>query len=156
MLHKLADPKQNAFREKLEDILATVSGNEGIIIGGDLNCHVGANIVGYEEVMGIYGYGTQNEDGAALLDICKNHQLRVANAYFRKEPEKLITYKSGVITTQLDLISWRTMLDINLLNCKLIPGEECLIQRRLVRADFKLKAWKKKNGTESKESKPGD
>ena len=75
--------EKDAFREELEDILATVSDGEGIIIGGDLNCHVGANNVGYEEVMGLYGYGTQNEDGAALLDVCKNHQLRIANTYFR-------------------------------------------------------------------------
>ena len=98
----------------------------------------------YEEIMGIYGYGTQNEDGAALLDICRNHQLRVANTYLLKEPEKLITYKSGDMTTQLDPILSRTKLDINLLNCKAIPGEECPTQPCLVRADFKLKAWKKK------------
>ena len=136
--------EKDEFREKLEDTLASVNDNEGIIIGGDLNCHLGIDNTGYEEVMGLYGYGVQNEDGVALLDICKNHRLKVANTVFRKDPEKLITYKSGGVSTQLDLILWKPRLDISLINCKVIPGEECLTQHRLVRADFKLKKWRKK------------
>ena len=76
---------------KLEDILAAVEEGEGIIVAGDLNCQVGSRNIGYEDVMGLYGYGDRNEDGTALLDICKNHCLKVANSYFRKELEKLIT-----------------------------------------------------------------
>jgi len=68
---------------------------DGIIIAGDLNCHIGSGNVGYENIMGAYGYVNQNDDGVALLDICNNHNLRIANSYFRKDNEKLITYKSG-------------------------------------------------------------
>ena len=145
--------EKEAFREKLEDILANVSDDESIIVGGDLNCHVGSSNTGYEDVMGMYGYGIQNEDGVALLDICKNHRLKVANTYFRKDPEKLITYKSGNAATQIDLILWKAKLNINLLNCKAIPGEECLTQHRIVRADFKLKDWKRKKWTGMKKLK---
>ena len=38
-------------------------------------------------------------------------------------------------------------------NCKVIPGEECLTQHRLVRADFKLKDWKKKKWRGAKKIK---
>ena len=96
---------------------------------------------------------TQNEDGLALLDICKNQCLKVANTVFRKDPEKLITYKSGGVSTQLDLILWRPKLNINLINCKVIPGEECLTQHRLVRADFKLREWRKKKWKGAKKIK---
>ena len=48
--------EKEAFREKLEDILANVSDDESIIVGGDLNCHVGSSNTGYEDVMGMYGY----------------------------------------------------------------------------------------------------
>ena len=136
--------EKDDFREKLEDILAAINDEEGVIIGGDLNCHLGTDNTGYEEVMGLYGYGVQNEDGVALLDVCKNHHLKVANTIFRKAPEKLITYKSGGVSTQIDLILWKSRKDICLMNCKVIPGEECLTQHRLVRADFMLKDWKKK------------
>ena len=147
------DAEKEDFREKLEDILANMSDVESVIVGGDLNCHIGSSNSGYEDVMGMYGYGIQNADGVAILDICKNHCLKVANTYFRKDPEKLITYKSGNAATQIDLILWKAKLNINLLNCKAIPGEECLTQHRLVRADFKLKDWKKKKWTGLKKLK---
>lgn len=145
--------EKDDFREKLEDILAAISDDEGIIIGGDLNCHLGADNTGYEEVMGLYGFGVRNEDGLALLDVCLNHRLRVANTIFRKAPEKLVTYKSGGVSTQLDLILWKPRKDICMTNCKVIPGEECLTQHRLVRADFKLKYWKKKKWRGAKKIK---
>ena len=94
--------------------------------------------------MGLYGYGDQNDDGVALLDLCKNQCLKVANTYFRKDREKLITYKSGDAATQLDLVLCRPRSDLRLVDCKAIPGEECLTQHRLVRADFEIKGiWKK-------------
>ena len=96
--------EKDAFREKLEDILASINDNEGVLVSGDLNCHLGPNNTGYEEVMGLYGYGVQNEDGIALLAICKNHRVEIANTYIRKDPEKQITYKSGGVSKQLDLI----------------------------------------------------
>ena len=132
------------FRNKLEDIITSIDEVDGIIIAGDLNCHIGSSNVGYENIMGAYGYGNQNDDGVALLDICNNHNLRIANSYFCKDDEKLITYKSGNISTQLDLILWRSRRDVNLINCKAIPGEECLTQHRLVRADFKIKNFQRK------------
>ena len=120
--------EKDAFREKLEDILASINDNEGVLVSGDLNCHLGPNNTGYEEVMGLYGYGVQNEDGIALLAICKNHRVEIANTYIRKDPEKQITYKSGGVSKQLDLILWKHGLDVSLVNYKDIPGEECLTQ----------------------------
>ena len=131
------------FRNKLEDIITSIDEGDGIIIAGDLNCHIGSNNAGYKNIMGAYGYGNQN-DGVFLLDICENHNRRIANSYFRKDGEKLITYKSGNISTQLDLILWRSRRDVNLINCKAIPGEECLTHHRFVRADFKIQNFQRK------------
>ena len=57
--------------------------------------------------MGLSGYGDQKDDGVALLDLCKNHHLQVANIYFWKDREKLITYKSGDASTQLHYVLHR-------------------------------------------------
>ena len=132
------------FRNRLEDIISSIDETDGIIVAGDLNCHIGSNNVGYENIMGLYGFGDRNDDGLALLDLCNNHRLKIANSYFRKNPEKLITYKSGDTATQLDLVLWRPRRDLNLTNCKAIPGEECLTQHRLVRADFKIQGLQRK------------
>lgn len=76
-----------------------------------------------------------------MHDICKNHKIKISNTYFRKEREKLITYKSGVI---LYFVICRPRLGQQVVDCKAIPGEECLTQHRLARADFIIKDFKKK------------
>ena len=44
--------EKEAFWESLEDEAVGVPGEEGIIIGGDLNGHIGANRDGFADVMG--------------------------------------------------------------------------------------------------------
>ena len=46
---------------------------------GDMNGHIGAMRVGYEEVVGCFGYGVQNREGMSILDSCKNQNLVVLN-----------------------------------------------------------------------------
>ena len=147
--------EKDHFLEKLEDILTSING-EGIIIGSDLECHLGADNTGYEEVMGLYGYGFQSKDGIAPLDVRMSHHLKVASTIFRRDPEKLITYKSGSVSKQFDIILQKSRQDISLTNCNVIPGEECLTRHFLVRADFKLKERKEKRGGELRKSKSGD
>ena len=76
--------------------------------------------------------------------MCKNQNLRVAGTYVEKANEKLITYKSGASATQLDLILWTPKSDVFLRNYTAIPGEECLTQHCLVRADFQIRRLVKK------------
>ena len=71
------------------------------------------------------------------------------------------------MATQIDLILRRPVFDAKVLNCKVIPGEECLTQHRLVRADImisggvkkkwkciqKLKLWKLKEAALQEEFK---
>ena len=83
--------------------------------------------------MGSYGYGSRNEEGSSVLDICKFHRLRILNTYFEKE-EKLVTYKSGVHKTQIDLLLLRRAGGIQCTDCHVIPDEECISQHRPVRA----------------------
>ena len=81
-----------------------------------------------------YGYGSRNEEGSTVLDICKFHRLRILNTYFEKEEEKLVTYKSGVHKTQIDLLLLRRAGGIQCTDCHAIPGEEYISQHRPVRA----------------------
>ena len=130
--------EKEAFWESLEDETARVPSVEGIIIGGDLNGHIGANRDGFAEVMGPYGYGTVNRDGEAILEFCKNQNLRILNTFFKKDKNKTVTYVSGGAETQLDLILMRPRNDITPVDCRSIPGECCVTQHRPVRADFRV------------------
>ena len=113
-------------------------------MGGDMNGNIGATRVGCEEVVDCFGYGVHNREGMALLDFCRNQNLVVLNTLFQKDREKYITYKSGDAETQLDLILMRKIRDIQATDCKVIPGEACLSQHRLVCASIKFKHFKKK------------
>ena len=89
--------KKEGFLECLEDEVTLLPINEGV---GDFSCHISRNREGYYDIMGSYGFGSSNEEGYALLDMCKNQNLRICNIYFKNHREKLITYKSGGAETQ--------------------------------------------------------
>jgi len=39
-----------------------------LIIGGDLNGHVGKDRNGFEEILGVYGFWNINKDGEKILE----------------------------------------------------------------------------------------
>ena len=88
----------------MEDALSAINEADGIILAGDFNSPIGTNRAEYNEIMGPFGFGNRNAEGEMLLNMCKNQNVRVANTYFRKDPEKLITYRSGDAATQIDLV----------------------------------------------------
>jgi len=69
--------------------------NEGLLIGGDFNGHIGSRGEGYEMVNGGLGHGVRNSGGVSILDFAVAYDLSIANSYFRKREEHLIMFKSG-------------------------------------------------------------
>ena len=69
--------------------------HEELVIGGDLNGHVGKDRTNFEMEHGGHGYGQQNPEGESILSFAQAYNLVVANTYFQKKDEHLITYKSG-------------------------------------------------------------
>lgn len=55
----------------------------------------------------------------------------------------MVTYKSGEAETQIDYILVYKNSGIRMINYKVIPGEECLTQHRLLSCGPKLKGLKK-------------
>jgi len=104
--------------------------------------HIGSVRDGYEDVMGPYGFGDKNPEGDIVLSLCKNHDIRVLNTFFKKDREKKITYKSGGAETELDLIAMRPSSAIKVKDCKAYPGEACLTQHRPVCAVLEVKYHK--------------
>ena len=114
------------------------------MIRGDLNGHVGRDRNRFEDVMGIDGYGERNVDVENILEICQSRQLKILNTMFKKEDKKKITYKNGDRKTQVDYKLVRVNEKIKFKDCKVIAGEECLTQRRLVCSDIKIMGIKRK------------
>ncbi|XP_065312585.1 craniofacial development protein 2-like [Gordionus sp. m RMFG-2023] len=128
--------------EEVKSLLGVTSrlANEvGIILAGDLNGHVGASSEGYGGVHGGFSYGMRNFKGERILDFSDAMDMIVCNTMFKKESEKLVTYKSGSTQSAVDyLLLWRCDRCI-VKNMKVIPGEECINQHRLVVGDLTLK-----------------
>ena len=65
--------EKNDFWEDLDGLIESVPKEERIILGADLNGHVGEGNVGDEEIMGRYGAGTRNKD-VRVLDVRVSYQ----------------------------------------------------------------------------------
>ncbi|CAG9566563.1 unnamed protein product [Danaus chrysippus] len=59
--------EKESFWEQLEEVLRAIPAAEVIIVGGDLNGHVGRAADTYERVHGGFGYGRRNAEGEKLF-----------------------------------------------------------------------------------------
>ena len=69
---------------------------------GDFNGHVRTCVNGYDVVHGGFGWVQQNRNGERILELADSFELIVGNIFFKKDVEKLITYKFGDCETMID------------------------------------------------------
>lgn len=143
--------EKEAFWGRLDDEAGKVASESIVVVGGDLNGHVGRRREGFEEVMGMHGSGERNNEGEKILEFCQSRGMKVTSTYFRKDREKKITYKSGGAETQIDYILLKWNEEMKVKDCKVIPGEACLTQHRLLCLDAIVKEVKRQ--TKRKETK---
>ena len=110
--------EKNNFWEDLDGLIESVSKQEKIVLGADLNEHVGRGNIGDEEIMGRYGAGTRNKEGSMVVDFAKRMDLEIVNTYFKKKDEHRVTYKSGGKSTQVDYVISRRRNRKKMCNCK--------------------------------------
>ena len=87
--------EKNDFWEDLDGLIESISKEERIVLGADLNGHVGKGNIGDEEIMGRYGAGTRNKEGSMVVDFGKRMDLAIVNTYFKKKDEHRVTHKIG-------------------------------------------------------------
>ncbi|XP_037775543.1 uncharacterized protein LOC119572507 [Penaeus monodon] len=63
----------------------------------------------------------------------------ISNTIFTKRQEHLITYKSGRRASQIDYLLYRRRNMVEIINCKVIPGDHVTNQHRLVVMDLNIK-----------------
>ena len=126
------------FYQMLQCTVATVPASEQLIVCGDWNGHVGSQSTGFEEVHGGQAIGKRNTEGERILEFAFANELVVGNTWFKKKPKHLVTYQSGVAATQIDFILYRRSFRRQVSNVKVILGEECASQHRLLVGDLKV------------------
>ena len=85
--------EKNDFWEDLDGLMESIPKEERIVLGADLNGHVGEGNIGDEEIMERYGAGTRNKEGSMVVDFGKRMDLAIVNTYFKKKEEYRVTYK---------------------------------------------------------------
>ncbi|XP_071688326.1 uncharacterized protein [Rutidosis leptorrhynchoides] len=65
----LSDGEKKSFWELLDEVVRRCPADHRLIIGGDLNGHLGAEAEGYEGVHEGFGFGPRNEEGRSILVI---------------------------------------------------------------------------------------
>ena len=136
--------EKNDFGEDLDGLIESVSKQESIVLGADLNGHVGGGNIGDEEVMGMSGAGTKNKEGLMVVDFAKRTDLAIINIYFKKKDEYKVTYKSGGKSTQVDYVMCKRRNLKEMCDCKVIVNECVAKQHHMVVCKIALIVKKKK------------
>ena len=118
--------------------MSKVKDQEFLIPCGDWNRHIGQMAEGYEGVHGGKAYGERNIEGERLLEFASSFELVVTNSFFCKRKSHLVTFHSGNNESQIDYILVRKRDFRYERDVKVIPGEECAMQHKLLTCDLKL------------------
>ena len=124
--------QKNDFCKDLDGLIESVSKEERLVVGANLNRHVGEGNLGDEEIMGRYGAGTRNREGSMVVDFAKRMDLGIVNTYFKKKDKHRVTYKSSGKSTQVlvDYVMCRSRDDYVMCDCKVIVNECVAKQHR--------------------------
>ena len=76
--------EKNDFWQDLNGLVESVLKQERILLGADLNEHVGEGNIGDKEIMGRYGAGTRNKEESMVADFAKRMDLAIVNNISRK------------------------------------------------------------------------
>ncbi|XP_071700650.1 uncharacterized protein [Rutidosis leptorrhynchoides] len=78
------DAEKRHFWESLDEVVRMCPPDHRLLIGGDLNGHIGTGVEGFTGVHGGFGYGVRNEEGLSILEFAVAHDLAVVNLFFKK------------------------------------------------------------------------
>ena len=132
-----AEEKEEFWRQ-LDSLMGSVAEDERIVLGGDLNGHIGQENGNIQRVHGGWGVGERNEEGEQIIDFSMAFGLAIVNTFFKKKEAQMLTYKSGDRESQIDLFLSRRKDIKEITNCKVIKGESVCTQHRLVVIDLRL------------------
>ena len=134
----LSESEKDTFFFNLLNCISIVPTEEMLLVCGDLNGHVGKTSSGFEGVHGGHGCGVRNQEGTRILELCAAADLVITNTYFTKRDSQLLTFRSGNAYSQIDYILVRKSDFKFVRDVKVISGEECVSQQKLLVGDLGL------------------
>ena len=95
--------EKEGFWRQVEGFIMNTDINQEVILGGDMNGHVGQVANGFHEAHGNFGYGTRNAEGERILEFAEAMGYVVTSTLFKKRQSHMVTYESGN-KTAVDMI----------------------------------------------------
>ena len=96
----------------------------------------------YDTAHGGFGFDERSIGGVSVLDFAVAYDLLVANSFFKKKEDHLVTFRSSPIKNQIDYFLIRADSRRLYKDCKMIPNEYLGTQHRLLVLDVELKCSK--------------
>ena len=100
-----ADEEKETFWRQMDQELRAIPEGERVILGGDLNGHVGISREAIGRIHGGWGVGEKNGEGEMVTDFAMAFDSSIVNTLFEKRPNHLC-----------DLREWRKRKSDRLLN----------------------------------------
>ncbi|XP_071718776.1 uncharacterized protein [Rutidosis leptorrhynchoides] len=139
----LGKAKKRLFWELLDEVVRMCPPDHRLLIGGDLNGHIGTDV-----------------EGISILEFAVAHDLVVANSFFKNTDAQLATFLSGDHSTQIDYLLLRKGDLRTCRDCKVLTDWTCSSQHKLLTMDLVIQRrvtksvrpvqpkimWKKLNG----------
>jgi hypothetical protein len=123
------------FWDKLLDLTTGLSPTELVVLGGDLNGHVGKCSDGHKGIHGGFGFSSRNVHRKIILEFNETANMTVCNTLFKKRDNRLVTYNFGVDTSAIDCLLLGKSDRRVITNVKMVWEKNCVIQRCLVVGD---------------------
>jgi len=76
---------KDEFYASLESLICSVSPHDKLIVIGDFNAETGVTRVGFEQVIGNFGYENVNDISLRLLTMCSSTNLAVLGFWFKRK-----------------------------------------------------------------------
>lgn len=137
------------FYKSLDNALEKFKSPTNLIIG-DFNGKVGSRSHEDEEPVGPHGFGRRNDRGDGLVQFAQEHRLKIANTFFRKNPQNRWTWRSpnGSTKNEIDYILSNRQNSIS--DIQVVTNLKFSTDHRMVKATLKLEKRRRWN----KHSKP--
>nr|XP_043615972.1 craniofacial development protein 2-like [Erigeron canadensis] len=73
--------EKKSFWDSLDELVRSCPVDQRLVLGGDLNGHIGVESDGYAGVHGGLGFGVRNDEGRTILEFATAHDLVIANSF---------------------------------------------------------------------------
>ena len=123
------DAEKESFWREMDEVTTSIPEDKRVVVGGDLNGHIGTSNRVISRIHEGVGLGERNEEGETIIDFALAFDMALVNTFFTKK--EYVTYRSGGRESQNDFMLYRRKHLKEAVDCKVINGEYVSTQHNI-------------------------